>query len=1171
VTVSLETARELLDLGARLRDPSQPNSEPPRAVEQLQGAVAIHNILERQGIAYLADEVGMGKTYVALGAIALFRHYQPSFRVAVVAPRENIQLKWIKEWTNFATHIVRIPDLRMKALHGGPARSLVGCASLRHFVRETTLDSERDFFLRLSSFSLATGDEEAELAETRRKFRKELPWLDDEILSLRSKKEFKDNLAKALCCAIPKFDLLVIDEAHNLKHGFSDRIAARNRVIAFMFGRDSQEVDRQKFPDYGNRASKVLFLSATPIEDDYRQLWNQLDVFGRGGPYHDLTKSTVSEEAKKQIVRRFLIRGVTTLKSGDERLTKNLYRREWRRGGLVCHDEPICVNDPRQRLVVALVQKKVAELLNSPAFNATFQMGMLASFESFLETAKLKKRDDERGNFDNVEQTQDELEREGIDVHTINKLAKDFRLKFGRELPHPKMDALALRLSQAWVTGRKALVFLRRVASVWELKERLDIEYNSWLANRLRSAFAPSRQMIQELETLLTSYERARGDRRALLAAREGSDARGQDEEQDRGGVDTLFAWFFRGEGPSGNWLSGAKFSQRFGQRRYALSTFFEDNYAATLLKCEPGQVFASLAQALGGAASQAEELVSRIAGRYMSKAKRPGRGDLFEAAQAAAVEILRESASDPELRHQADVVWSRRFEFRRQSEAFDLGSSVLRYLETPTFFTALKQARWQELRNCLWPSSHSRVFCDEVFVEQELRRELLSTSARLGHATIDLYTLAMMMRGSMRTKDQRDDSGDLDDVKLAEQYLEHLELQRMTALPSRGWGAFDELAEIGAHFELIIDVNEPRARSSALAGVGRMFGALLRQQQPVGGMTGQVSKTLVRQFRMPGYPLVLLSTDLLQEGEDLHTFCADIYHYGLAWTPSAVEQRIGRIDRVRSKTERTAGESNIGLSDETKLQVYFPHLEDTVERLQVRRVLKRMQEFTRLMHEGLSAGKEESSRLNVAAELLDSKELPAPISTPLETAFPVLPEHLRGHKRPLDVTAAQSRGFVQRLNSLREMPLAELRVTWEPQVDDHAVHGTVSLTSGRFQPFALHLKSFGERLVVRCVSPVGRLDKKTDLEGMVELSRKIPAQLGIIEGADDRGADLTVEEEVLLGAPLYDQSRVAWLVRRVALNADNLEHELCSGRDATFKEVSEFLRAEGKVLGHDA
>ena len=42
-------------------------------------------------MAYLADEVGMGKTYVALGALALFRHFHPDFRVLIIAPRENIQ------------------------------------------------------------------------------------------------------------------------------------------------------------------------------------------------------------------------------------------------------------------------------------------------------------------------------------------------------------------------------------------------------------------------------------------------------------------------------------------------------------------------------------------------------------------------------------------------------------------------------------------------------------------------------------------------------------------------------------------------------------------------------------------------------------------------------------------------------------------------------------------------------------------------------------------------------------------------------------------------------------------------------------------------------------------------------------------------------------------------
>ncbi len=80
--------------------------------------------------------------------------------------------------------------------------------------------------------------------------------------------------------------------------------------------------------------------------------------------------------------------------------------------------------------------------------------------------------------------------------------------------------------------------------------------------------------------------------------------------------------------------------------------------------------------------------------------------------------------------------------------------------------------------------------------------------------------------------------------------------------------------------------------------------GRFWASQQPVGGMFGQVNETVVRQFRMPGYPFVLVTTDLLQEGEDLHTFCSAVHHYGIAWTPSSMEQRVGRIDRVQLADE---------------------------------------------------------------------------------------------------------------------------------------------------------------------------------------------------------------------------------------------------------------------------
>jgi len=57
--IDLDTAAALIDFGARI-------GHGQRSTEQLEGAVAIHNILTEHGVAYLADEVGMGKTYVAL-------------------------------------------------------------------------------------------------------------------------------------------------------------------------------------------------------------------------------------------------------------------------------------------------------------------------------------------------------------------------------------------------------------------------------------------------------------------------------------------------------------------------------------------------------------------------------------------------------------------------------------------------------------------------------------------------------------------------------------------------------------------------------------------------------------------------------------------------------------------------------------------------------------------------------------------------------------------------------------------------------------------------------------------------------------------------------------------------------------------------------------------------
>ncbi len=1172
--IDLEAARALLDFGKRI-------GEGHRAEEQLRGAVAIHNILRKHRIAYLADEVGMGKTYVALGALALFRHFQPDFRALIIAPRENIQRKWQKELTNFAAHNVRFDDLRMRTLDGRPARPLVSCGNLLELVRETSLDPDRDFFVRMSSFSLPLGNAGEDLRRTRDAFRKHLPWLRDEALDLRNKDEFKKNFARALCCALPKFDLVIVDEAHNLKHGFATSASARNRVLAEAFGRhaDDDVPDKRLFPTYGPRAERVLFLSATPLEETYRHVWNQLDIFGLAAGFAELRADETTEARKKEVAAQFLVRRVTSLRIGGREHTKNMYRREWRAGGVQRHDEPITVADARQRLIVALVQKKVSELLNGKQFNRSFQIGMLASFESFLETAKLK-RDDDAGIFDDTEQSDDKLEREGIDVHDLNRLARSYRQKFDREMPHPKMDAVVDSLASAWSTGKKSLVFVRRVASVKELKRKLDERYDDWLILRLRERLD---------EALRTSFDgvagRYRREKAESDSARRGEVATPLDnadsdfEVDDRGGIDSFFAWFFRGEGPKGV-LSGANVQARFIQKSGAYSTFFADNHVMDLLGTESGQVLTKLAEASGLTESATADEVRARAAKYLSrKAKVVTRANRMEAAQAAALEFLKDCARG-DIADRAGVMWNERYRgsiaLERVGEA---PAGTADALETPTFFTALRRPEHEKLRNRIWPptqrSPTSVESFRDSFREEVLRAELLAAAARLGHAFIDLYVAAMAgrttlaLRGGADAGDAADDGGETGveggGDRLLSEYLNLLDGQLLSTGP-RPWGALDELGEIASNFELILDVNVPDARTTALGESTRYLGGLLRQQQPTGGMAGQVNQSLVRQFRMPGYPFILVTTDLLQEGEDLHTFCSSIQHYGISWTPSAMEQRTGRIDRVRSQTERRLSTLDHEPSGDDWLQVHFPYLQDTIEVLQVQRVLDRVNAFLRLMHEGLVAPKAEDRRIDVQRELVAARRRVEAIREPLKSAFPIPDWATRGSKKSLVSGVDAGEMLRSRFGLLARPALGDLPIAWDADPPRGSLLGTASLPNGRVQPFSLVLRSDQGRALVRCVSPIGRARPADAPQRIVELGSRLSSRIGAILANEDRSYDLTVEDDVLLGASSEcDLQRVGLLVRRVTGQADQMEHRhFDDGRDARLDVFETDLRREG-------
>lgn len=56
--------------------------------------------------------------------------------------------------------------------------------------------------------------------------------------------------------------------------------------------------------------------------------------------------------------------------------------------------------------------------------------------------------------------------------------------------------------------------------------------------------------------------------------------------------------------------------------------------------------------------------------------------------------------------------------------------------------------------------------------------------------------------------------------------------------------------------------------------------------------------------FNSPLFPEILVSSSVMGEGIDLHRFCRHVIHHDGFWNPSTLEQQTGRLDRIRSKAE---------------------------------------------------------------------------------------------------------------------------------------------------------------------------------------------------------------------------------------------------------------------------
>lgn len=174
-----------------------------------------------------------------------------------------------------------------------------------------------------------------------------------------------------------------------------------------------------------------------------------------------------------------------------------------------------------------------------------------------------------------------------------------------------------------------------------------------------------------------------------------------------------------------------------------------------------------------------------------------------------------------------------------------------------------------------------------------------------------------------------RDESG-LSIRQVVENFLNFLE-NRCGQVEREHYLEAVETIQTGVHYGREVIEDDDTSSSRAFVGNVRLIN---------GATKHGTRQRLMLAFNTPFYPEILVTSSVMAEGVDLHLNCRHIIHHDLAWNPSNIEQRTGRIDRIGAKAEY-AGKPII---------VYLPYIAETQDEKMYRVVIDRESWFNVVM-----------------------------------------------------------------------------------------------------------------------------------------------------------------------------------------------------------------------------
>lgn len=977
------------------------------AERQMQVICSAYHYLSQaeNNLIYIADEVGLGKTYIAAGIAMLLRHFSLNIsdhKDVIIVPKKNLQVKWQKELNNFIKNNYLDDNDKIKDQYTN-----------QYMIKDRIYPvEEKDAItiFRMSSFS-AVG--------MVRQRKETLTYLIEDIFNNNelakevlyeayNQRFFNQNNQSSLRKIIgylfnalsPKISCLIVDEAHNYKHGLGSEDhdnAIRNEVTARFLGAVNDATLLAGFPQLKKRikfplAEKIICLSATPKDRSLLEIRNQLDCFTNK---HILANCKKPEDVKEQL-KRFLIRGNMEYQIKSETVSRNQGRFEHRNGNVNKNLEPeiITVKDGFESVFWQLLQYKSIKHLELNN-NASFEMGMLAGFETYQLDCD-KKRVEKHKNGVKQEHEQKEYEqtahrhqKESQDHNVIKKLIESYLETFKNEPPpHPKMDRLENELLQQVERQEKSLIFVRRIATAYELEKRLLARYqkNIVVGKHLNFTGRFKKYRTKEVEDLLNQYQ----DYEYLLKSEDVFHVLLNRNEIRSTVAELVNSTNVAEEGIArlsyayqNNTLFAEEVNKYIQFKRQNVSSEFRQITIAALLDSDKpykeelveDDDNSDVDKTLDGYFFSDYFKKGMRGFRYKTKFYRENWFDLNIYLLNYYFQFL--SFDDLELK---EMVNNWRKDKRKHQNFLKFQNEFADYIQQKGRISTnihRQEHSCEELKEntCLTDIFTTLLISEfEVWLQKRLERDNMSALLQ------DLYLLNTIVKTIFRNGSGLI-AGFVADAYEDDFSVSLIDLIRNNDAPFHF--VLKELKTILKDFDLIIAVNFPDRNPEKISSI-------LQQQVPVVGTTG-IDKIdrgdLAARFRMPGYPYVLVTTDIFREGEDLHTYCQNVYHYGIAWNPSEMEQRTGRIDRINSMSYRVLNEMN-ELTFENMIQVFYPYIANSVEVNQLVRVLENINKFIETFND---LDKNNNYQSTVAInEMIEKSDIPPQIKSRLKALYDI-------------------------------------------------------------------------------------------------------------------------------------------------------------------------------------